>query len=112
MRYLLQRNNEVQKKINIDEELQKKKILKSVDSDKKHQHDKLMDEFRKAHRKMFNSSSTTSNSVSKTSPQNSPDKQNANGKKDAGINVSYLYRYFNYLLQIHMRFSSYSKQVN
>lgn len=85
---MLQRNNEVQKKINIDEELQKKKILKSVDSDKKHQHDKLMDEFRKAHRKMFNSSSTTSNSMSKTSPQDSPETQNTNEKKDEEIKVS------------------------
>lgn len=30
-----------------------KKILKGVTSDKHHQHNKLMDEFKKAHRKMF-----------------------------------------------------------
>lgn len=30
-----------------------KKILKNVDNDKQQQHSKLMDEFRKAHRKMF-----------------------------------------------------------
>lgn len=30
-----------------------KKIVKNVDSDKQQQHNKLMDEFKKAHRKMF-----------------------------------------------------------
>lgn len=50
-----QRKKEVDRQINIEEELQKNKILKGVDTEKKHQHDKLMDEFRKAHRKMFNS---------------------------------------------------------
>lgn len=37
----------------IDEQIQMKKILKNVDSDKQQQHSKLMDEFRIAHRKMF-----------------------------------------------------------
>lgn len=32
-----------------------KKILKNVDTDKQQQHSRLMDEFRKAHRKMFKS---------------------------------------------------------
>lgn len=32
-----------------------KKILKNVDTDKQQQHSKLMDEFKKAHRKMFKS---------------------------------------------------------
>lgn len=30
-----------------------KKILKNVDADKQQQHSRLMDEFRKAHRRMF-----------------------------------------------------------
>jgi hypothetical protein len=30
-----------------------KKILKNVTSEKQHQHSKLMDEFKKAHKKMF-----------------------------------------------------------
>ncbi|KAK9739139.1 PDZ domain [Popillia japonica] len=37
----------------IDEQLQMKKILKGVDSEKQQQHTQLMNEFRKAHRKMF-----------------------------------------------------------
>ncbi|KRT85145.1 PDZ domain-containing protein, partial [Oryctes borbonicus] len=37
----------------IDEQLQMKKILKGVDSEKQQQHNQLMNEFRKAHRKMF-----------------------------------------------------------
>ncbi|GLV35768.1 uncharacterized protein CBL_01080 [Carabus blaptoides fortunei] len=74
-----QRNNEVQKQINIDEELQKKKILKTVDNEKKHQHDKLMDEFRKAHRKMFNASTSPVKSL-----QTSLDQQNGD-KKDTDL---------------------------
>lgn len=68
----LQRNKEAQRKINIDDELQKKKILKSVDSEKKQQHDKLMDEFKRAHRKMFNSSN---DSCEDTPSQSSSEKQ-------------------------------------
>ncbi|KAJ3659498.1 hypothetical protein Zmor_011183 [Zophobas morio] len=37
----------------IDEQLQMKKILKNVTSEKQHQHNQLMDEFKKAHQKMF-----------------------------------------------------------
>ncbi|GJQ84792.1 hypothetical protein Trydic_g21191 [Trypoxylus dichotomus] len=37
----------------IDEQLQMRKILKGVDSEKQQQHTQLMNEFRKAHRKMF-----------------------------------------------------------
>ncbi|KAF5280494.1 hypothetical protein FQA39_LY18039 [Lamprigera yunnana] len=37
----------------IDEQLQKQKILKGVDAEKQEQHTKLMNEFRKVHRKMF-----------------------------------------------------------
>ncbi|XP_048516994.1 harmonin isoform X1 [Dendroctonus ponderosae] len=43
-------------KPSIDEQLQKKKIFKGVDSDKQFQHSKLMDEFKRAHKKMFKSS--------------------------------------------------------
>jgi hypothetical protein len=42
-----------QNKPTIDEQLQMKKILKNVTSEKQHQHSKLMDEFKKAHKKMF-----------------------------------------------------------
>ncbi|XP_008192662.2 harmonin isoform X1 [Tribolium castaneum] len=42
-----------QDKPSIDEQLQMKKILKGVTSEKQSQHNKLMDEFKKAHRKMF-----------------------------------------------------------
>lgn len=42
-----------QNKPSIDEQLQMKKILKGVTSEKQSQHNKLMDEFKKAHRKMF-----------------------------------------------------------
>ncbi|XP_076274051.1 uncharacterized protein LOC143204978 isoform X1 [Rhynchophorus ferrugineus] len=45
-------------KPSIDEQLQKKKILKNVNNDKQHQHSKLMDEFKKAHQKMFKSTDT------------------------------------------------------
>lgn len=39
----------------IDEKIQKKKILKGINSDKQEQHTKLMDEFKRAHKKMFQS---------------------------------------------------------
>lgn len=39
------------------EEVRKNKIMKDVDDDKKQKHDALMDEFKKAHRKMFASQS-------------------------------------------------------
>ncbi|KAF2902793.1 hypothetical protein ILUMI_03387, partial [Ignelater luminosus] len=56
----LQRRSERKKTENnnkptIDEQLQKRKILKGVDTDKQQQHSKLMDEFKKVHRKMFKS---------------------------------------------------------
>lgn len=54
MYFSFQKKKELNRQINIEEEVQKNKILKGVDTEKKHQHDKLMDEFRKAHRKMFN----------------------------------------------------------
>lgn len=50
---MFQKKKIEQSKPTIDEQLQMKKILKNVDTDKQQQHSKLMDEFRKAHRKMF-----------------------------------------------------------
>ncbi|XP_066145408.1 uncharacterized protein [Euwallacea fornicatus] len=51
----IQRRQKKIQQTSIDDQLQKKKILKSVDSDRQHQHSKLMDEFKKAHQKMFKS---------------------------------------------------------
>jgi hypothetical protein len=48
-----QKKQTEQNKPTIDEQLQMKKILKNVTSEKQHQHSKLMDEFKKAHKKMF-----------------------------------------------------------
>ncbi|XP_022912475.2 harmonin isoform X1 [Onthophagus taurus] len=45
----------VPEKPSIDDQLQIKKILKGVNSDKQQQHSQLMDEFKKAHKKMFKS---------------------------------------------------------
>ncbi|KAJ8939761.1 hypothetical protein NQ318_004175, partial [Aromia moschata] len=42
-------------KPSIDEQIQMKKILKGVTTDQQYQHNKLMDEFKKAHQKMFKS---------------------------------------------------------
>lgn len=74
-------NNDRQ--LNIDEELQKNKILKGVDTDKKHQHEKLMDEFRKAHRKMFKNDAAKEESDSE---------KTSNSEKEQPVTVS---RYFN-----------------
>lgn len=46
---------EEQNKPTIDEQLQIKKILKGVTAEKQNQHNQLMNEFKKAHRKMFKS---------------------------------------------------------
>lgn len=50
----------------IEEQTQKEKILKGVDTRKQQQHDRLMDEFKKVHRKMFKNSdinNDTSNDI-------------------------------------------------
>ncbi|KAK5644117.1 hypothetical protein RI129_007962 [Pyrocoelia pectoralis] len=47
--------NKIQTKQSIDERLQEQKILKVTDTGKEEQHRKLMDEFKKVHRKMFKS---------------------------------------------------------
>lgn len=47
-----------------------KKILKNVDTDKQQQHSKLMDEFKKAHKKMFKATDDTA------SAQNTSDGNN------------------------------------
>ncbi|XP_045479127.1 harmonin isoform X2 [Harmonia axyridis] len=55
----IQRRNEKKKlesKPSIDEQLQKKKIVEGFSPEKQSQHCKLMDEFKKAHKKMFKSS--------------------------------------------------------
>ncbi|XP_050307844.1 harmonin isoform X2 [Anthonomus grandis grandis] len=54
-------------KPSIEEQLQIKKILKNVDDDKQHQHSKLMDEFKKAHQRMFKNNEPTDEDPSKTS---------------------------------------------
>lgn len=54
----IQRRSEKKKldtKPSIDDQLQMKKLIKGVSSDKQHQHSKLMDEFKKAHKRMFKS---------------------------------------------------------
>lgn len=59
-----------------------KKIIKNVDNDKQQQHSKLMDEFKKAHRKMFHvnenkkediSSSKVNPTTSTTAPTSNKD---------------------------------------
>lgn len=50
-------STESEEKPSIDEQLQMKKILKGVSQDKQFQHTKLMDEFKKAHQKMFRTAS-------------------------------------------------------
>lgn len=82
---MLQKKKEHDKQVNIDEEVQKNKILKGVDTDKKHQHDKLMDEFRKAHRKMF---SSTLNNAIKDEDQHDRDNENVKTEKETTITVS------------------------
>ncbi|XP_031338949.1 harmonin [Photinus pyralis] len=47
--------NKIHTKQSIDERLQEQKTLKSIDTGKEEQHRKLMDEFKKVHRKMFKS---------------------------------------------------------
>lgn len=48
-----QRKVTKEEKPSIDEQLQMKKILKGINTDQQYQHNKLMDEFKKAHQKMF-----------------------------------------------------------
>lgn len=63
MYFQLQRNKNATKP-SIDEQLQKEKILKGVDTNKQQQHSRLMDEFKKVHRKMFKTSDNEHNDTS------------------------------------------------
>lgn len=58
-----------------------------MDTQKKHQHDKLMDEFRKAHRKMFSST----NDASDEATDSAPDKSNNEKDSLAVSHVSRIY---------------------
>ncbi|CAG2058998.1 unnamed protein product [Timema podura] len=49
----LQRRSQRQEDDNFREEERKKDILKTIDDEKRQQHEQLMEEFKKAHRKMF-----------------------------------------------------------
>lgn len=88
----MQRNKDTQKKINIEEEIQKKKVLnlKGVDSEKKHQHDKLMDEFKRAHRRMFNSSVDVDVNVDNNDSSDT-DKQKKENRETAKVISFFIY---------------------
>ncbi|CAH0561329.1 unnamed protein product [Brassicogethes aeneus] len=67
---------EQEQKPSIDEQIQMKKIMKNVSQDKQFQHTKLMDEFKKAHRKMFRT-------VSEPGAQQNAGAGDANSLKEA-----------------------------
>ncbi|XP_018570293.1 harmonin isoform X3 [Anoplophora glabripennis] len=59
-----------EEKPSIDEQLQMKKILKGINTDQQYQHNKLMDEFKKAHQKMFKGPDETQTESSPNMKQN------------------------------------------
>lgn len=75
-----------------------KKILKNVDNDKQQQHSKLMDEFRKAHRKMFQANENTKEEIS-------PSKEKTTSVKDTMVSNLIMY-YYDLIVSYNISFTS------
>nr|CAD7393889.1 unnamed protein product [Timema cristinae] len=65
----LQRRSQRQEDDNFREEERKKDILKTIDDEKRQQHEQLMEEFKKAHRKMFAHAIVAQNCNNKSQPK-------------------------------------------